>query len=255
MRRDFTLTTLTALYRTYRHAGFTPVTFQQAMQDPLPSKTLVLRHDVDCKPRNSLIVARLLRSHGMRGTFYFRIVPESFQPDVILDIASLGHEIGYHYEDLTICRGDVSEAARHFAKSLALLRQFYPVTTICMHGSPLSRWDNRDLWKSLQYTDFGIVGEPYVDFALTDGLYLTDTGRSWNGDAFNIRDRIPSGRRHRFKTTFDIIDALEQRRVPPLIMQTFHPQRWTESYTEWARELLLQRIKNVAKAGLRRVRR
>ena len=30
------------------------------------------------------------------------------------EIASLGHEIGYHYEDMTICNGDIDKAFEHF---------------------------------------------------------------------------------------------------------------------------------------------
>ena len=33
-----------------------------------------------------------------------------------------------------------------FGRNLEKFRKFYPVKTICMHGSPLSKWDNRDLW-------------------------------------------------------------------------------------------------------------
>jgi len=32
-----------------------------------------------------------------------------------------------------------------FRLNLEKLQKLYPVKTICMHGSPLSKWDNRDL--------------------------------------------------------------------------------------------------------------
>ena len=35
---------------------------------------VILRHDVDRKPQNSLLVAKLLSSENIRGTFYFRSV-------------------------------------------------------------------------------------------------------------------------------------------------------------------------------------
>ena len=58
-----------------------------------------------------------------------------------------------------------------------------PVKTICMHGSPLSKWDNRDLWKRYNYRDFGIIAEPYFDLDFDEVFYITDTGRSWNKSA------------------------------------------------------------------------
>ena len=230
------------------------MTFAHALEAPPASPAVILRHDVDRKPANSLRVARMQHALGIRGTYYFRVVPESLDIAILQQIASLGHEIGYHYEDLTLCGGDCARAMEHFERSLAMFRRYYPVTTICMHGSPTSRWDNRDLWKARRYQDFGISGEPYFDLDLTDGLYLTDTGRSWHGDAFSVRDRIPSGHAGRFVSTREIVDALDTRRMPRLIMQTFHPQRWTDSVPEWTQELVNQRVKNVGKVLLRRWR-
>ena len=65
----------------------------------LPHAFVILRHDVDARPQNSLRLARLEHTLGIRGTYYFRI-PHTFQPSIIQEIASLGHEIGYHYETL-----------------------------------------------------------------------------------------------------------------------------------------------------------
>ncbi len=65
----------------------------------LPHAFVILRHDVDARPQNSLRLARLEHTLGIQGTYYFRI-PHTFQPSIIQEIASLGHEIGYHYETL-----------------------------------------------------------------------------------------------------------------------------------------------------------
>ena len=64
------------------------------------------------------------------------------------------------------------------------------VKTICMHGSPLSKWDNRDLWKKYDYRDFGIIAEPYFDLDFDEVFYLTDTGRSWNNSKASVRDKV-----------------------------------------------------------------
>ena len=61
-----------------------------------------------------------------------------------------------------------------------------------MHGSPLSKYDNKLLWKYYNYRDFGIIGEPYFDVDFSKVLYLTDTGRRWNGNRVSIRDKISS---------------------------------------------------------------
>ncbi len=81
-------------------------------------------------------------------------------------------------------------AIEDFERNLEKLRKFYPVKTICMHGSPLSKWDNRDLWKRYNYRDFGIIAEPYFDIDFGEVLYLTDTGRRWDGDRVSVRDKV-----------------------------------------------------------------
>ena len=35
----------------------------------------------------------------------------------------------------------------------------------------------------------GSLLEPYFDFSLEEMLYLTDTGRRWDGSSFSIRDK------------------------------------------------------------------
>jgi len=42
--------------------------------------------------------ARMEHETGIRGRYYFRIVAESYEEQVIREIYALGHEIGYHYE-------------------------------------------------------------------------------------------------------------------------------------------------------------
>jgi len=59
-----------------------------------------------------------------------------------------------------------------------------------MHGSPLSKYDNRDLWKNFDYHELGIIGEPYFDVDFNEVMYLTDTGRRWDGFRVSIRDKV-----------------------------------------------------------------
>ncbi|MBL6729986.1 MAG: hypothetical protein ISP74_03675 [Bacteroidia bacterium] len=50
------------------------------------------------------------------------MVPQSFDEGVIREIASMGHEIGYHYEDMDFAKGDVDKAYELAKKHLAQLR-------------------------------------------------------------------------------------------------------------------------------------
>ena len=165
---DFTLLAYRKLLLAIKDAEYSFFTFEDWCNGNATGRYIILRHDVDLKASNSLATAKIESELGIQATYYFRIVPQSNQPDIILKIAELGHEIGYHYEDLSLFNGDVEKSIEHFKFQLNYFRQFYPVRTICMHGSPTSKFDNRDLWKSINYRDFDVIGEPYLDFLDTE---------------------------------------------------------------------------------------
>ena len=255
---DFTLTTYHQLLQALKSNGFAFQLFEDYMHQP-ELRTVVLRHDVDKWPHYALKMARLEHAKGIRGTYYFRCMPASWDESVMRQIAEMGHEIGYHYEDLTLVDGDHGQAIRHFEQQLSRLRELYPVKTICMHGSPRSRYDSRDLWKHYNYRDFGIIGEPYFDLDFSRVFYLTDTGRRWDGWKVSVRDKVTQQQEWInqglvFRSTMDIINAIEQDRFPAQAMITIHPQRWTDSPLPWAKELVFQNIKNLGKAALIKLR-
>ena len=235
---DFTLDKYSALLDTLKAYGF---------------ESLILRHDVDLLPANSLRTARLEASMGMPGIYYFRAVPESWNEEIIREIASLGHEIGYHYESLTTCDGDVDAAYQDFCKNLEKLRKLVPVKSICMHGSPRSPYDSKDIWKKYDYHALGIENEPYLDTDFSKTFYLTDTGRRWDGYKMSVRDKIPqyqdkwTAQGLTFHSTDDVIGGLHQGRIPKNLMITVHPQRWNPVGFKWLKELLMQNVKNIVK--------
>ncbi len=182
---------------------------------------------------------------GIKGTYYFRIVRESFDEKIISAIASLGHEIGYHYETMDSCNGNYEKAWDEFRRNLETFRRLVPVKTISMHGSPRSRFDNRRLWEKYDYRTLGITGEPYFDVDFTKVAYLTDTGRRWNGSSVSVRDKVEGGYDFNFRSTKDIISNISL--LPDRVMFTFHPQRWTDNPLRWIMELGIQNLKNAGK--------
>jgi len=228
-------------------------TFEGYITTPISEKLIVLRHDVDKLPENSLVTAKLEHEMGIKGSYYFRTVPESWNEDIIKEISALGHEIGYHYENMTTCKGNIDMAFADFKMNLDKLRKLVPVTTICMHGSPLSKWDSRALWKKYDYKTLEITGEPYFDIDFSKVFYLTDTGRRWDGFKVSRRDRIPQYQDQWekeglvFHSTQDIINAANKGQLPSQIMITVHPQRWTDKPIPWVKELVWQGIKNQVK--------
>ena len=247
---DFTLKIYKQLLSALQNAGYKFITFEAYCEGKRPEKFVIMRHDVDLRAGHSLAIAQAEAALGIKASYFFRVVPQSNQPDKIRAMAALGHEIGYHYEDLSLFKGDMEAAEAHFEKQLAHFRQFYPVRTVCMHGSPASRYDNRDLWKQYNYRDFGVIGEPYFDVDFEDVFYLTDTGRCWDGDKYSVRDKVKSSFTQSYHSTADIIRAAQAGTLPPRMMITTHPQRRTDHRLDWLLELVSQNVKNIVKRWL-----
>lgn len=283
---DFTIIKYQELLNQLISCGYQFQTFSEYLEYP-QKKLIILRHDVDDKKLNSLHFAEIQNKTGVKGTYYFRMVPQSFDEEIITKIATLGHEIGYHYEDMDFASSRFKvqglrvveeqlydEAIEIFKTNLDKLRKLYPVKTICMHGSPRSRFDNKAVWKKYNYRDYGIAGEPYFDIDFKKVLYLTDTGRRWDGEKVSVRDKVDSSKFEvqsskfqisgkqpvnsnqqpaisnpdiRFHSTGEIIEAAKSKILPDKIMFTFHPQRWTNKPAPWIKEFVFQNIKNQIK--------
>src|ERR1035437_600790 len=299
---DFSLKLYISLLEKMGKQGFSFQAFVDFIDKP-QDKKVVLRHDVDARKENSLQFARIQYKIGIVGTYYFRIVPQSFDEKVLEEIAGLGHEIGYHYETMdTVCKKIkdkskktkvtdydllVDTAYEEFCRNLEIFRKIVPIITICMHGSPLSKYDNRAIWEKYDYKKLGIIADPYFDVDFDDVLYLTDTGRRWDGGLVSMRDKglgirdegpgkevysdwkvkplsgslmnmtsqsIEFQNKYKFNSTSEIIRAAEKGELPDKIMMTFHPQRWTDKPVPWVKELAWQNVKNVGKYFLVKLR-
>ena len=188
---DFTFKIYKELLAEMLRKGYEFQTYADFIKSPL-KKSIILRHDVDDKPYNSLVFAKIQAELGIKGVYYFRAVSKSWNEFIIKEISLLGHEIGYHYENLSVSNGNYKIAIEDFEKNLKKLRKIAFVETICMHGSPISKYDSRDLWKHYSYKDYSIIAEPYFDTDFNTVLYLTDTGRTWNNKSISIRDKVDS---------------------------------------------------------------
>jgi hypothetical protein len=126
-----------------------------------------------------------------------------------------------------------------------------------------------------------------VDFSKV--LYLTDTGRRWDGWKVSLRDKVPQQEQWKeqglvFHSTKDIIKRFERQgdegtrkqedmepgrhgdeetgghgdkgkdtvtvKFPDKVMFTFHPQRWHSNYYLWLKEFIFQNAKNQVKRFL-----
>ena len=235
---------------------FTVEKYKELLEALKKHKYFSLRHDVDLRPDFSLRIAQVEAASGLTATYYFRTVPESYDEAIIQQIVSLGHRAGYHYECLTTCNGDMKAAYDDFCLNLERLRKIVPITTACAHGSPRSPWNSQDIWLHNDIHALGIDYEPMLDTDFSKTLYITDTGRRWDGYKVSVRDKVPQYQEQWerdgliFHRTDDIIKALKDSQHPihhkELLVNT-HPQRWMPFGIQWMMEAGLQQAKNIAK--------
>jgi len=253
--RDFTLAKYRELIENIGSTSYETSTVHDYLTSPA-DRCIILRHDVDRAVDRNLAMARLENSYGIRSTYYFRHVKDVFIPDAIKEIADMGHEVGFHYEVMDKAKGDQEKALEIFREELEDLRKYADVTTACMHGNPLASWSNRDLWKDHDFRDFDIIGEPYFSIDYSNVLYLTDTGRTWADRNIRVKDvlensngSLNAGYSKEIKSTDDVIDLIKKEEVDRICILA-HPNRWCDGISGWIRELVMQNLKNVGKAGI-----
>jgi len=247
--RDFTLEIYDLILKSFDFQGYVFSKLEEYISKH-KKKAIILKHDIDRLPNNALQMAALENRHGIKGSYYFRTVDRAYDESIIEKIVSLGHEVSYHYEDLSLCRGNYELAIKNFELNLKKFREFYPVKTICMHGSPLSKYDNKKIWDKFDYRDYGIIADPSFDIDYDEVFYISDTGRSWNHSTASVRDKVKSKFDIKIKNTHHLIEKIKNNELPDKIMINVHPQRWNDEFVPWFSELVRQNVKNVIKRAM-----
>lgn len=247
MRIDFTLSAYRELLEVTKESGYDFYTIKEWIEGK-PESGVVIRHDVDRRAANSLRTAELEHASGIRATYYFRMTKGSFRRDIIERISGMGHEAGYHYEDLSMHGGNYDNAIRSFESNLARLRQAVEVSTAAMHGKPTSKINNLDLWKKYDFRNYGLAGEAYLSPDFSDIYYFSDTGRNWKSKSkSNYKDYAAGLKSDGVKSTADLINFIKRERPSKLMLMT-HPERWNAGFTGYAYYLIRDGIINTVKS-------
>ena len=229
--RDFELEKYGKLCETIVQENYKILTFKDYISEEPKDKFVILRHDVDSKPYRALRMARLENKLNIKSSYYFRYNKSVFDPKIIKEIDELGHEIGYHYEVLSKTKGDFPRALELFLEELSEFRKICEIKTICMHGSPLSKYDNREMWKIFDFKLYGIKGEAYLS-AGKDLDYFSDTGWNWNSK-HKLRDYISGNKNNLLiDSTDDLLDLVKNKSSGRIYLLA-HPGNWAGNSQEW----------------------
>lgn len=264
--RDFSTQMYTHFLQQVLQTKYQAVSLHEWCEGVQHHHTIILRHDVDRFPQRALTLARIEHALGVNSTYYFRYKRNIFLPEIVTAIASLGHEIGYHYEVLADAGGNIDKARELFKSNIDHMRTVVPITTAAMHGRPLSPYREVDFWNHASLADYNLTGEAYLSFRGASIPYLNDTGRSWQDGVHNLRDKMltdssDAGTQHastheklaHIRTTEQLITEIKTEAHPVLYL-SFHPERWPEGLAAQTLSAFQDSVFNAIKRILRGVR-
>ena len=281
--RDFTVQKYKVLINTLKKEQYRFFTVKDALcnrEIDQGNKVAVIRHDIDTRYDSpiALQMARFEVSNNISATYYFRTIPDVFDESVIRDIYEMGHEIGYHYEVLSLTRGNLEKAIDLFQKDLSRLRSICPIHTICQHGGTLGPYSSTSffglvktslallrgkldlkyypsikLWDKYDFKDYGICGDAYLSFDFSKIKYFSDTGSSWDNHGARIVDDVEEGQNAELKahSTNDLIALIENRKVEKLSILV-HPANWNDPILKWIKWRALQFVRNISKRVIKK---
>ena len=159
-------------------------------------KIVVLRHDVDTDPRQTLISSQIEQSVGASASYFFRLPTMNAQ--VVRTVADRGFHVSYHFEELASYAKqyrlrNADEVQTHmpriqqqFGANLTKLRNKFglDMRIVCSHGD----WMNRKLgvMNHALVADEGLRRELGIDYETYDAAlvkpmaaYVSDYPGPW----------------------------------------------------------------------------
>jgi len=215
-----------------------------------PSTFCIFRHDVDRNDSAALRMATVEAELGVHSSYYFRAKNQNFNTILIKQIEALGHEVGFHYESLALANGNFQAALSDFKESLRQFKDIAEISTISMHGSPLSKFNNLDLWKRFDrskiFPQLGLLGDVVLDIDYTDTAFITDTGRNWQSEKGNLRDKVNSSIQVDLKNSGELLKFIEKSKCKKYVLQ-IHPERWSDNLPDWIFQFTKDKLANAVK--------
>jgi hypothetical protein len=250
MNSDFTLQKYSQLCRSILESEYTVYTVAEYIDHQNEADLcIVLKHDVDRKPKNAIKMASLEKKYNIRSTYYFRMTRGSFNAEIIKKLTEMGHEIGYHYETLAKVKGDPYKAFQLFCHELEQFKKLYDVKTSCMHGLPYSKYDNQEMWEYVEFNKTGLIGDALLSVDYSQILYVSDTGRTWHPLKHKIRDKVNGLIDPGVRSTDQLIKTILKKKYNRLLINA-HPERWSRNRSEFLFQWFIDKIINFIKLFL-----
>jgi hypothetical protein len=210
--------------------NFNIIKAEEILNNLETKKWLVVKHDVETDVLKALNLAKIENKHGIKATYYVQADLLKKNEKYLQEIASLGHEVTYHYDVLDSCDGDYTKASKEFKKYLDEFSKLgFKVKTVCPHGNPIkirNGWSsNKDFFKNKKVN---VVFSNILDIVVhlpsilkKEYAYISDAGYSFK-KIVNIydNDKNNKGDIELGKNLISIMQELNH-----IILST-HPHRW-----------------------------
>ena len=160
--------------------GYEFVQIRDALGE-LPVKAIILRHDIEYSVRCALNLARLEHELGIKSSYYVLVHSIFYNPftpentDSLLEMASLGHEIGLHYETYYFedRNSDPVDGIRHDVENLSNMLGI-DIKSISQHRPARS-----SVCEGLSK----LFIDAYDRRLIYDMKYISDSGCKWRGES------------------------------------------------------------------------
>lgn len=158
------------------------------------SKRIVLwRHDVEFSPYTALKMAKIEAAHGVKATYFFQTHAETYNlferaiSDIALEVQSLGHDVGLHFDshywkvsDPSRLDACIRADATCFVANLNILPK-----TFSFHCTD-------DFIKSCEDEQYGGLQNVYSRMFKTKFAYCADSTGFWRYERLDERLQDPS---------------------------------------------------------------
>ncbi|PIB33295.1 hypothetical protein BFP78_03280 [Gaetbulibacter sp. 5U11] len=146
---------------------------------------IIFKHDVETNVERALKMAKIEALYGIKATYYVQAYLLENNVALLKEIASLGHEVTYHYDVLDANKGDYDKAKTEFINYVnAFEAHGFKIETLCPHGNPLmirNGWNsNKDFFRNQAISsEFNNMLDIVVHLPSTlasDYTYISDAG-------------------------------------------------------------------------------
>jgi hypothetical protein len=145
--------------------------------DELPERALLLRHDIDDRPRWIEPMARVEAEHGAVSTYCLQLRSPFYGLDdeadrAVRTLLDCGHELGLHFDSSAMASDD--EVVEGVFREAGLLEDRYetPIRVVSFHMPGV---------RPVGHLDVAPLVNTYAPRFFTEIGYLSDSNQNWRG--------------------------------------------------------------------------